>query len=103
MGDGLNQAKKIHRVKRIIVKYEHSDGQKVDLGLQLFTALQCVKSLVTANPIEVSKYLELKPTAAVNRLERLRKMGFVDREQDPNNLKANRYFLANTNGKQPTK
>lgn len=81
-------------MKRPNIKCPKCEGKsEIDMGLELFTTLQCVKNLGKANPIEVGEMLELPPNAVANRLETLRSLGFVDREQDPNNLKANRYFL----------
>ena len=91
-------------MKRPPIKCPKCEGKgKIDTGLELFTTLQHLKVLGKANPIQLAAELELPAMAVNNRLETLRSMGFVEREQDPNNLKANRYFLANANGKQSTK
>lgn len=90
--------------KRPPIKCPKCEGAgKIDMGLELFATLQHLKVLRRANPIELATEMEL-PAMSVNaRLEKLRALGFVEREQDPYNLKANRYFLVHTNRKPPTK
>lgn len=81
-------------MKRPAIKCPKCEGSgSVDMGLELFTTLQHLKVLGKANAIQLATELELPPMAVNNRLEALRSLGFVGREQDPANLKANRYFL----------
>lgn len=80
-----------------LIKCPKCEGKgTVDMGFELFVTLQQLKVLNKANPIDLAACLERPANVVSNRLETLRSLGFVNREQDPNNLKANRYFLVNS-------